>query len=290
MRRIENLRTAALHEIGTYTADLGRITQIDGHIEAIFADKALPASIAMSPTAHIAIHQRLFASCRIIAVVSMVIGNLGTHSLVLHRLHLLLALTNLLLQIEWVHAFCLQMFHLRQGTGLELRIVLGLGSVPSYLSQSQGTRIKHILGILWSRNMLGPEICLNTRNHIALRLWKIASRHVAVHLLGRNETAICHRLGARRILIHIEVAVSSRRHHYIIAMLDRLVCQFGATPNHHGGILGEISGNHLVPSHELSAMLVQELAHVGNQMSLQSIHMVDAQLLHLLLTEGTTSP
>ena len=49
-------------------------------------------------------------------------------------------------------------------------------------------------------------------------------------------------------------------------------------------------GNHLVPAHELSAMLVQELAHVGNEMSLQSIHMVDAQLLHLLLTEGTTSP
>ena len=73
-------------------------------------------------------------------------------------------------------------------------------------------------------------------------------------------------------------------------MLDRLVCQFGATPNHHGGILGEISGYHLVPTHELSAMLVQELAHVGNEMSLQSIHMVDAQLLHLLLAECTTAP
>ena len=268
MRRIENLRTAALHEIGAYTADFGRFAEVDGHIEAILADKALPATIAMSPTAHIAIHQRLFTSCRIIAVVSMVIGNLGTHSLVLHRLHLFLALANLLLQLEWIYAFSLQMFHLRQGTGLELRIVLGLGSIPSYLSQSQGTRIKHVLSILWSRNMLGPEVRLHTRNHITFCLRKIASRHVAIHLLGRNETAICHRLGARRILIHIEVAVSSRRHHHVIAMLDSLVCQFGATPNHHGGILGEISGNHLVPTHELSAMLVQELAHVGNQMSL----------------------
>ena len=33
-------------------------------------------------------------------------------------------------------------------------------------------------------------------------------------------------------------------------------------------------------------MLVQELAHVGNEMSLQSIYVVDAQLLHLLLTEA----
>ena len=73
-------------------------------------------------------------------------------------------------------------------------------------------------------------------------------------------------------------------------MLDSLVCQFGATPNHHGSILGEISGYHLIPTYELSAMLVQELAHVGNQMSLQSIHMVDAQLLHLLLAECTTAP
>ena len=138
--------------------------------------------------------------------------------------------------------------------------------------------------------MLGPEIRLHTRNHIAFSLRKIASRHVAIHLLGRNETAICHWLGARRILIHIKIAVSSRRHHHVVAMLDRLVCQFGATPNHHGSILGEISGNHLIPTHELSAMLVQELAHVGNEMSLQSIHVVDAQLLHLLLTEGTTAP
>ena len=95
----------------------------------------------VNPSAHITIHERLFASCRIIAVVSMVIGYLGTHSLMLHRLHLFLALTNLLLQLEWIHALSLQVFYLRQGTGLELRIVLGLGSVPSYLSQSQGTRL-----------------------------------------------------------------------------------------------------------------------------------------------------
>ena len=66
----------------------------------------------------------------------------------------------------------------------------------------------------------------------------------------------------------------------------RLLC---SSPYHNGGVLGKVAGDHLVPTHQLSAVLVEETSEMGNQTGLQTF-LVCAQFLHLALAERTRRP
>ncbi len=138
--------------------------------------------------------------------------------------------------------------------------------------------------------MLGPQVALNTGYQLTLSLRQILSRNIIVDLLqgqiATNGGALC----GWSILIMVEIAIFGWREHHVIAVLYGLVSAILVTPHHHRGVLRQVSCDHLVPSHELASVLVEELSHAGYEISLQVIHACGAQLAHLALTQRTRRP
>ena len=118
---------------------------------------------------------------------------------------------------------------------------------------------------------------------------EVIARHVVIHLLEREVSAHRRRLGDGSILISVDIAVVAGREHHIVAVLNSLACQVGLSPHHHSGIGGETGGYHLVPSHKASAVGIEEIAEVGDEMCLQSC-LVGMQLFHHALAEQTVVP
>lgn len=101
-----------------------------------------------------------------------------------------------------------------------------------------------------------------------------------IDLLKRTVAAEGLRLGERRVLTGVEVAVVPRRHHDIVSHTGGGDSALRASPGHHGGTFGESSVQDLVPADGVAASGLKEPCHPVDQIALQLVHILKALGLH----------
>ena len=288
--REEHPSAIALHEVSRNRRNLRLCSKIESDVKTIvLADESLPLLVAIGPSATYTVNKSLVAGSRILGRILLIEYHLTATCLMSCRLERLRTLSLLMLKVERIDASLAQHLNLLQRTLLKLRIILLLRSVPSNLCNGKSARIKHILYVFRSRDIFSPQISLHTCYHVSLCLRQVLTRHIAIHFLKRQIASDGLRLCVRSVLISIKVAVSTRRENHVVAVLDGFMRLLGSSPYHNGGVLGKVAGDYLVPTHQLSAVLVEETSEMSNQIGLQTF-LVRAKLLHLALAERTRRP
>jgi hypothetical protein len=141
---------------------------------------------------------------------------------------------------------------------LEAAEVLGSLRAPLNLAESGKTRKEHILKVLRSQNILGPEICLDAKDILPGRLiGNKLIRFKTINLLYRELAAYGIRLLHTAFLvtlIEIKVAVCGRSQDCREAHSCRFYAGIAIAPGHYGSALAEFALENLIPADNLTAL------------------------------------
>ena len=160
--------------------------------------------------------------------------------------------------------------------------VLSIVGSPRLLHHCQGTREHHELHSAHCGNKLSPDIRLNTLDQLELLGTQV----------GRDYVRGIDALERIVILPVIEVAIGSGTDDHLIAHLGGFLGHISmiTTPPVYCGCAGNATLEYLVPSHQLTAMLIEESFHVLGKPCLQFGHIPQFFLGNTLLAVGTAYP
>ena len=119
---------------------------------------------------------------------------------------------------------------------------------PDRLRKGQQTREHHVLGMLGSRDVLGPQLGLCAEYEFFLVLRDLLRhRLIGVGFFQRDEAADTERFEPRIALVVVEVGVLGRRHDDFVILARGLNTPLLTAPRHHDRAWRKASLQNLVP-------------------------------------------
>ena len=280
----KHLGACLLHERHAHAVDRPHTTQVNRRVEA-FPDEALPASVAVMPSAPPSVGERGVATGRVgEGVGGIIVAHLAAAGIVGHGFQTLLPLPCLGEQVEGMVAPLPKVCVLGQCPLAEAGIVLVRIPGPSQFGNGHGTRPKHIFQMLQRGHVFGPEVALDAHHQT------VVGRIVTIDALQGQIAAYGLGLGGGGILIGVEITVGTGRQHHGNAPLHGFPGLTDIAPNHRHGVGGDRVGEYLVPTHQLASVALQKTADAADEIPLQLLDVGHSLLTHALLAERTLGP
>ena len=120
-------------------------------------------------------------------------------------------------EVKGMNALAAQQFALIERTAAEVGKVLRLRAVPTYFSNGQHARVKHILSMFRRRHIFCPEISLHAAHAFQFFGIEIFEGIERIDVFQRQISADGFGLRRGRVLVTVEVAEVARGKDYAVA-------------------------------------------------------------------------